>query len=247
MSAQTETVQRESQASPLAGDILKILRSQLRGGGAAPRTDEEILNEADAPEFIRGTDMATDLASQIRAQTPQQRQGRLSAEALGTGVGPLQREAGTSARQFVESGAPALPERLTSAIEERQETAREDALAELGEQFGQAGNLLGTPSQVGQAQLLSRLVPRQTEQLFTEQRKFGEQQLRAIDMLSRIGGRNLEPFLALAGQGIVPEDVAVKQHPLMNVLGTVAGLARGGGSLMRGINSGGTPGGPPPA
>lgn len=213
MSAQTETVERESQATPLAEDVLGLLRQQIEGAR---------MGTTGGP-----------------GQTPQQRQGALDANAFGMGVGPLQREAGTSMRQLLnslEGGGIGVPQEQRAALEQVQTNQRERALADLGEQFGMAGSSLGTPQSVGQARLLSELVPRQTQQLFEEGRARQGQLMQAIMGMQQLGQQNVEPFFQMARQGILPEEVVVKEHPLVSGLGAVSGLGKGAGSFLQGFN-----------
>lgn len=265
MSAQTETVERSNAATPLSEDIVGLLRGQIQQRGPGP-----------------GGQTRVGLAG---VESPQQRQGGMDAAAFGTGVGPLQREAGTAMQQFLtgqrqlaqdigsefgagstEGFAPVeVPPEQRNAMLETQQQQRERALSDLGEQFGMAGASLGTPQSVGQARMLSQLIPRQTQQFFDERmRRAGlqldrrqqqtrerglqlqgvGQQLQARDQLSnaimglqQMGQQNVQPFMQMASQGLFAPEVVTKEHPLVTAAGAVSGLMGGAGQAAKGIGA----------
>ena len=164
-----------SQATPLSGDILEILRGQLSSGN------------------------------------------------LGLGVGPLGREAGTAARQFVSSGVGGRGgtegfdlSPLLKQLEEIQNRRVGEQTGDLRESFGITGQRFGTALQKGEGNLRGRLeddflanIGNLLRQSFESQQQrtlFGQgQQLQGINLLGNIGQQNLAPFLNLAALGINPD------------------------------------------
>ena len=186
-----------SQATPLSGDILEILRGQLAGGQ------------------------------------------------LGVGVGPLGREAGTAARQFVSSGVEGRGgtegfdlSPLLAQLEEIQNRRVGEQTGDLREAFGITGQRFGTALQKGEGNLRGRLeqdfmatIGNLLRQSFESQQQrtlFGQgQQLQGIDLLSQVGQRNLAPFLNFAAQGINPD--IFTENPLVSII-------KGGGEIAKGLS-----------
>lgn len=193
------------------------------------------------PQTVQRENAATPLSQDII----QLLQGQIAEGAFGTGVGPLQREAGTAIRQFVSSGGMDLPDELERSMTQRQTNQRNVALADLGEQFGAAGAQAGSSLALGSSDLLSRLVPRQTEQFFQERRRFNDQRLRSIAQMAQMGQQNIAPFLSMAGQGLFAPEVFQQESPWVTAAGVLSGLAQGGGRLASGLGSMGGGGGAP--
>lgn len=228
MGAQTQVTQRQNVATPLSRDVLGILRSQITGtsgAGGGPT-----LFGGDVGEFARGG------GGQVGPQ---------GGGGFGTGVGPLQREAGTAMRQFVQglqdrvAGGADFQGREFNALRDIQAQNREEAVADVAERFGRAGNVAGTATGFAQAQTLRDLIPRQEAQLAQIRRAEEQQLMNAIGQLQQIGQQNIEPFLALASQGILAPEVTQREHPLVTGLGAVAGLAQGAGKAASGFGAGG--------
>lgn len=162
-------------------------------------------------------------------------------QALRANIGGLEqglstsRQAGTAIRQFVESGPNRLPEQQRNALEATQAQTRESALDQIAEEMSISGNALGSARGFATAETMSRLIPRQTQQLFQEERRRANQRLRGIGQMARIGQQNMRPFLELASQGILPEQTIVRQSPFMLGIQGLSGLARGAGSIAAGV------------
>lgn len=185
------------------------------------------------PQVQQRTNAATPLGEDLVKMFRNQIQGG----DFGTGLGPLQREAGTAIRQFVNSGGPQIPQEMERAMKQRQTNQRDVALADLGEQFGAAGAQAGSSLALGSSDMLSRLVPRQTEQFFQERRKRGNQQLQAIGQMAQMGQQNIQPILQMASQGIMAPEVFQQESPFVTGLGALSGLAQGTGSVFSGLNT----------
>lgn len=182
--------EQRTQATPLAEDVLGILRKQIEEG------------------------------------------------AFGTGIGPLQREAGTAARQFVSSGGGLDVSGLIAAMEGVQRRQVGEGAGDLREAFGIAGSRFGTPLATGEARFrrgAAEDFSRQTAETRLGAEKFNVQsRLAGIDLLNRLAESNLAPFFALAGMGIQPD--VFEQNPFIsfiNALGSAGqgvAAARGAGS-----------------
>lgn len=157
--------------------------------------------------------------------------GQLQGGQMGLGLGPLQQEAGTAARQFVNSGGGAA-NRAVSDLMDVQRLQRQQGLRDLGEQFGIAGSSLGTPQSVGQARFLSEAIPREQSMLSQLFLQGQQNQLSGIDILNQIAQSNLAPFLSLAGRGIIDPDVVATESPFTQVSSALGGAAQGAGKLI---------------
>lgn len=184
-----------SQATPLADDVLSVLRGQLHSGG------------------------------------------------FGSGLGPISREAGTSARQFVTAGVGGRGgvegfdvSPLLAQLEEIQNRRTNEQVGDLRETFGITGNRFGTPLAVGEARLRSGLeadfgaqigeLLRQTFESQQQRRLAAQsQQLQGIDLLSRIGQQNIAPFIQLAALGINPD--VFTENPFVTGINAAANLGKG--------------------
>lgn len=231
MGAQRKEV--TTQATPLTRDVLGIFQRGLRGGGGG----------AGVP--ITGGGGGRGLVGRTRREAlalEQQRLGGLPADFGGieVGLGPLSREAGTAARQFVASGGGRFDfGPLVESLEARQARATEEAVADLRESFGVAGARFGTPLARGEADLRTGLEADfnalLAELQFREHQARQQRLLQGIDLLSAIGGRNLAPLFQLALAGIQPD--VFTEHPLVTGAGVLSGAAQGAGGLMTGIGA----------
>ena len=192
-----------SQATPLSGDILEILRGQLASGG------------------------------------------------FGMGVGPLGREAGTAARQFVSSGVAGRGgtegfdlSPLLQQLEQIQNRRVGEQTGDLREAFGITGQRFGTALQKGEGNLRGRLeedfmanignLLRQSFESQQQRQLFGQgQQLQGINLLGGLEQQNLAPFLQLAALGINP-DVFTE-----NPFATAGKVVAGGAAAVAGASGGG--------
>ena len=145
-------------------------------------------------------------------------QGQLSSDAFGTGVGPLQREAGTAIQQYLRSlqtrtGSGDTPQtaQLISALQAGSETRANRQAADLREAFGAAGTRFGSSLATGEARLRGDIVTGLDQTIGAirvNQSQFDASQLMsAIAQLYGMGQGNIAPFLQLAQLGILPEEV----------------------------------------
>lgn len=163
-------------------------------------------------------------------------QGQLAQGQLGMGVGPLQREAGTAARQYLSSlqqrarpNTSALLQdetpRLINAVQARnasgvnraaqqQREAYGAAGARFGSEIGQAEGLLRSENQLGLDQIIAELLVGQSARE-QQAREFDvgagfaldDRTLAAISNLYNQGQGNLQPFQQAAQLGILPEEI----------------------------------------
>ena len=155
--------------------------------------------------------------------------GELS-KGFGTGVGPLQREAGTAARQFVSSGGGSFPlSELFANLEAVQNRRVGEQAADLREGFGALGSRFGTPLAGAESRFR-----RDTERDFAatlgelSRQEFGAQQqrmLQGIQLLNQIGLGSIAPFLDIAKLGILPEAFVVGDSPFSQVTQGALGAA----------------------
>lgn len=177
----------------------------------------------------QATPLSEDILSLLR--------GQISKGELGAGVGPLQREAGTAARQFVSSGGGRFDlSPLLGQLEEIQRRRVSESTGDLRESFGIAGTRFGTPLATGEGRLRRELETEfgaQTGELLRTE--FGAQQqrlLQGIELLQNLGQENLEPFLMLAQLGINPE--VFTENPFVTALAGLAGGAQGVAAIRGG-------------
>lgn len=163
-------------------------------------------------ETVERTTGATPLAEQFL----QLLQGELDTGALGTGVGPLQREAGTAIQQYVQALQQRAQEgpgasNLISAIEEGSAERTRRGAADLREGFGIAGARFGTPSALGEARFRSdveRDLAETTGRIGLEEDLAIQQLLQGgIAQMFGQGQAALDPFIQLAQLGILPPEV----------------------------------------
>ena len=179
--------------------------------------------------------------------------GQIESGQLGVGVGPLGREAGTAARQFVSSGVAGRGgtegfdlSPLLKQLETIQNRRVGEQTGDLREAFGITGQRFGTALQKGEGNLRGRLeqdfmatIGELLRQSFESQQQrtlFGQgQQLQGINLLSGIGQRNLAPFLQLASLGINPD--IFTENPFVTVGKTIAGVGKAGADIKAASSS----------
>lgn len=192
-----------------------------------------------APKKQEVTTQATPLAEDILEFF----RGQMAEGSFGTGAGPLQREAGTAARQFVSSGVAGRGgtagfdlSPLLAQLETIQNRRVGEATGNLREGFGIAGTRFGTPLAVGEAKLRTDLesefganIGELLRTSFEQQQQrqlFGQrQQLQGINLLQGIGQGNIAPFLQLAMAGIEPD--VFTENPWLTFLKTMQGAGEG--------------------
>jgi hypothetical protein len=175
-------------------------------------------------------------------------QGELDANALGTGVGGLQRGAGTAIQQFVESGLKARTsggldpgtEALIGALTRSSQVATGRQAGDLREAFGAAGSRFGSSLAQGEGILrgeAQRGLDEVVGNILVGQEQFNTASLlQAIAEMSRQGSANIQPFLSVAGLGARPAENVVSPNPWLQIIsgviqagGRAAAAAAGGG------------------
>ena len=159
--------------------------------------------------------------------------GQLSSGAFGTGVGPLQREAGTALRQFISAlqgpgGVSEGSDRLIEGLEASSAARTERSAADLREQGGITGTRFGTSLAQGEALLrsesgaaLDQLIGGIQEQ----GRQFDTGQLlQAIQALFGQGEANIATTERFAGLGILPEEIIVSPSTGTQIVTGVTGI-----------------------
>ena len=182
-------------------------------------------------EFEEQKSQATPLAEDYLALL----QGQLSSDAFGTGVGPLQQQAGTAISQFVKSLQGQAPGELSSSAQQMirgltdafgQRT--EQGAANLREQHGIAGQRFGSSLAQGEAAFRSQ-ADAELNQLIggigERAREFDSNQLLAsIGQLFSQGQENVRPFGDMAALGIAPEHMIVSPSTGTQIVSGVTGL-----------------------
>ncbi len=162
-------------------------------------------------------------------------QGQLSSDAFGTGVGPLQREAGTALRQFIESlqsgqgGVSAGSEKLIAGLTAGSEARTERGVGDLREQGGITGQRFGSSLATGEALLRSESSA-SLDQLIGGIMESGRQfdtdlLLQSIAQLFGQGQANIDPFMQFAGMGIFPDETIVSPSTFTQIADAAAGFA----------------------
>lgn len=255
MGTQTQTVERSNVATPFAQDVIGLLRQQITGSsgaGGGPRVSATPRAPATSSPGVGGLAGVLERGREAGRAASRTLQSGGAPEvstpgpaafggSAGMGLGPLQREAGTAMRQFVQSlqdrvgAAGDFQGREFDALRTIQEQNRERATANAAEQLGRAGNVAGSAQGFAQAQTMRELIPQQ-ERVLAETRRAEEAQLLdAIGRLQTIGQQNIEPFLQLASAGIVNPEVTQREHPIVTGLGALSGAASGAGNLAGAI------------
>jgi len=202
MAPKAKKIERGSQATPFAEQLLALLGGQMGMGGM------------------------------------QQREGALNAGAFGTGVGPLQQEAGTAIRQFVEGGG--MPFKLSPLVGRMQDIfARqtEAGAAGIREGMGGMGLRFSTPLAAEEGKFRREAG---TDFMATLGNIFREEHQRNIQnlmggmgMMQQFGQQNIAPFMQLGQMGILPEEIMMQKNPLMQGLDIAAGI----GQMIPGIGT----------
>ncbi len=160
-------------------------------------------------------------------------QGQLSSGAFGTGVGPLQREAGTALRQFIQSlrgqgGVSEGSARLIGGLESASQARTERGVADLREQGGILGTRFGSSLAQGEALLRSESGAA-LDQLIGGIQEQGRQfdiglLLQSIGQLFGQGQANIQPFQQFAELGIFPEEIIVSPSTGTQIVTGATGL-----------------------
>jgi hypothetical protein len=180
---------------------------------------------------VEKSSQATPFAEEFLGWLSSQMQGG----ALNDGLPGMQREAGTAIRQFTNSGGANIrdvadPSNYITALGEvnRRELGRSSA--DLSEMFGAQGARFG--SGIGRAQTdlfregaqdmnqtLAQLELGLNELGINRDIAAGNQQLQGLGLQSQMAMQSLMPFLQMASQGIIPEEVIASPNPWLQ-LGT---------------------------
>lgn len=175
-------IQGQSQATPFANDILKMLMAQLNSGQA------------------------------------------------GTGFGPLQRDSGTAIQQFVNSGGGQFDtSRMFRDMEEGHNRRVDAGAGQLREDYSLIGGRMGTGARGDEADFRANANAEYGARIGEINRQeFGNQQarlLQAIGQMFNMGTENMRPFFDFAGQGIMPETIAIGDSPASQGISLLSGLA----------------------
>ena len=205
-------------------------------------------------EFEEQKSQATPLAEDYLKKL----QGQLSSSAFGTGVGPLQQEAGTALRQFITSlqgqgGVSEGAQRLISGLTAESERRTEQGAANLREQHGIAGQRFGTTLSQGESAFRSQ-AGAELDQLIggiqEGSRQFDANKLLAsIGQLFGQGQANIQPFSDIAALGIAPEHMIVSPSTGTQIVSGITGLIDAASPAFPSLFGGGrspTPGGSTP-
>ena len=182
----------------------------------------------------QSTPLATDILEMLR--------GQIAEGSFGTGAGPLQQEAGTAMRQFVNSGGGEFDlSPLMKQLEDMQNRRTESAVGNQREAFGIAGNRFGSTLQTGEGRLREGLegqfatnIGSMLLQDFTNRQN---RLMNGIGMMQGMGDANMAPFMQLASQGINPD--VFTENPWMTGLKTVAGGIKGAAEGVASLKKGG--------
>lgn len=190
------------------------------------------------------------IASPFAEDLLQMLQGKLSEGAFGTGVGPMQREAGTAVRQFLNSGGgevnldpKASLEGMLPALEAVHNRRVGEQVGDLREGFGINGTSFGTSLARGEADLRGNLEQDFTKSLQEfmialdssnrENAMVGlegdKTRLGAAQLMQQMGDANFLPFLQMAMAGIFPDEIIASPNPWLqlgtSLIGAVGGAA----------------------
>ena len=181
---------------------------------------------------VQPESQATPLAEDLLAML----QGHLASSAFGTGVGPLQRQAGDALSRFVEQREggqlPGNVGELFDTITTRSNIQEDRSAADLRERSSLAGNTAaGSGSLNSEALLRSEFgtsLDQTLAQLGEQIRQFETQSLLAgIQGLQQFGNQNIAPILQMAAMGILPEEIIASPGVGSQILGAVSNVAAG--------------------
>jgi len=164
-------------------------------------------------------------------------QGQIGPEGFGP-LTALQRQAQNFLGDFLALGPEQLSP-LLGQLEGIQQRRTGEQVGDLREAFSIGGGRFGTTASIGEARLregLEETFGAQLSQLLLAQQG---QQITAAGTAGTLAAQNIDPFIQLAGLGILPEEIFFEQNPFVTGLGALAGLAGGAGSLIGGLKGGG--------
>lgn len=179
------------------------------------------------------TTQATPLARDVLGDLRSMLEGG-GLEQAGLGISPLQREAGTAARQFVSSGGGRFDlSPLLGQLEDIQRRRVAETTGNLRESFGAMGARFGSPLATAEGRTRRELETEfgaQTGELLRQE--FGAQQqrqLQGIGLLQSLGVSNLAPFFQMAQLGIQPD--VFEPSPFVQGLSALGGALGGAGAV----------------
>lgn len=250
--SEAETRQPRSQATPLAEDVLGILRKQISGGtfgtGFGPLQQQagtaiqQFVNSGAGGRFESGTlpqvrDInltPVDIATQIgNLENIQQRSSQRALadvrETIGAQGGG---RFGTGVTRAVGDTARDLELGFTAQLDQ---LLRDQQGLQLGvQQAGIQRDLAVGNQQLSQDQLNMQAFEQELGRV-----------LNAIVTMQNLGVQNMSPIFGLASQGILPEETIVREGLAQSILGPLAQLAPLVPLIMQG-RGGGTGGGGAP-
>lgn len=184
--------------------------------------------------FKPTTQQISNMATPITGDVLGMLRNQITGNTVGTGLGPLQQQAGTAIQQFVNSGGGSFDNsKLFGGMEDIFNRQQAQSQADLKEQFGSIGGRFGT----GLANA-SALQSSQANAGFASQigqisaNEFSNQMNRlmsGIGMMQGMGTQNLDPFMQFAQTGMPTLNIG--DSPAAGISGLLAGL----GKLIGGI------------
>ena len=186
-------------------------------------------------EKVEQTSQATPLAEDFLKIL----QGQIDEGSFGTGVGPLQRDAGSAIRQFVtslqgsvEGGPSESLQRLLSGVDAGGLRRTEEGAGNLREQFGITGSRFGTPLALGEARFRAESgegLDRTLGALGEQGRQFDiGALLEGIQQLFGQGQANTDLFARFAALGILSEEIIAQPGIFDQIL---SGVLQGAGAF----------------
>lgn len=178
------------------------------------------------------TPLAEDVLQTLRNQ--------ITGGTFGEGFGPLQREAGTAIRQFVNASStlPSRFENLANPLIQLSRRETERGAANLREGFGIAGSRFGTTAARGEGLFRGEAQGRLDATLAGLMNQMFEQEqnrmLQGISEMFKQGQANLAPFIALTELGVLSPDTVVHPSRFREIVEPIAGLAQGIGEIVPG-------------
>lgn len=181
-----------------------------------------------AQRTSQATPFAQDVLQALRAQ--------FAEEGFGNGFGALQREAGTSARQFVNSGGGQFnTSELFSNMEKIHDRKVDEGAQGLREAFAAIGGRFGDGLAKAEGDFRANEAANFGAQIGEIQRQeFASQQdrlLKGIMAMFDMGTQANAPIWGMASSGIIPSDTVVQDSPFSQGLG----ILKGGLDLFSGL------------
>ncbi len=160
-------------------------------------------------------------------------QGQIGPEGFGP-LTALQRQAQNFLGDFLALGPEQLSP-LLGQLEAIQNRRTGEQVGDLREATSIGGTRFGTTAAVGEARLRGGLEETFGAQLSALLLGQQAQQIGAAGTAGTLAAQNIDPFIQLAGLGILPEQIFFEQNPLVTGLGALAGVGAGVGGALSGL------------